>query len=42
MVAVIGKALYEQGRIEDATPREMPVETYGDVLGRSLRGLLLG
>lgn len=42
MVTVIGKALHEQGRIQDPTPREMPVETYGDVFGPEFTGPVVG
>jgi nucleoside-diphosphate-sugar epimerase len=42
MVSVIGKALHEQGKIEDPTPREMPVETYGDVFGLEFTGPVVG
>jgi len=42
MVAVIGKALHEHGKIEDPTPREMPVETYGDVFGPEFTGPVVG
>jgi nucleoside-diphosphate-sugar epimerase len=42
MVAEIGKTLHAAGRIEDATPREMPVETYGDVFGPEFTGPVVG
>jgi hypothetical protein len=42
MVAVIGEVLQAEGKIEDATPKEMPVETYGDVFGPEFTGPVVG
>ena len=42
MVAVIGKELHAKGRIQDPTPRQMPVETYGDVFGPEFTGPVVG
>lgn len=42
MVATIGAALHEAGRIEDPKPRSMPVETYGDVFGPEFTGPVVG
>ncbi|KAM0720630.1 hypothetical protein Q7P37_004767 [Cladosporium fusiforme] len=42
MVAVIGAALHDAGRIEDPKPREMPKETYGDVFGPEFTGPVVG
>jgi nucleoside-diphosphate-sugar epimerase len=42
MVAVIGEVLHAEGKIEDPTPREMPVETYGDVFGPEFTGPVVG
>ena len=42
MVAVIGEELHAKGRIQDPTPKEMPVETYGDVFGPEFTGPVVG
>jgi len=42
MVDVIGDVLHAEGRIGDATPKEMPVETYGDVFGPEFTGAVVG
>lgn len=42
MVAAIGEGLKSAGKIEDAAPREMPVETYGDVFGPEFTGTVAG
>lgn len=42
MVAAIGSKLQAEGRIKDATPREMPVETYDDVFGPEFTGPVVG
>jgi nucleoside-diphosphate-sugar epimerase len=42
MVATIGTVLHAAGKISDPTPREMPVETYGDVFGPEFTGPVVG
>lgn len=42
MVAAIGQVLHSEGKIADPTPREMPVETYGDVFGPEFTGPVVG
>jgi nucleoside-diphosphate-sugar epimerase len=42
MVAAIGSALHAEGKISDATPKEMPVDTYGDVFGPEFTGPVVG
>ena len=42
MVAAIGAVLHAEGKINDPTPREMPVETYGDVFGPEFTGPVVG
>lgn len=42
MVGVIGEVLHAEGRIDDPRPREMPVETYGDVFGAEFTGAVVG
>lgn len=38
MVAAIGEVLHVEGKIEDDTLKEMPMETYGDVFGPEFTG----
>ena len=42
MVATIGSALHSAGRISDATPKEMPKDTYNDVFGPEFTGPVVG